>query len=279
ICTINPSTINAELLLKFKAAGMTIARINASHSNLEEISTLVSLIRSCFQGNSIKIMLDLPGPEYRVSGYDVTLKIVTDEELLLMPIGFDSTGELQAIHTDYPIFEMQHLIGRTVLFMNGELRATIMSHDNNQFRIKFLNSDDLRINAHIKIDGVHHDIPYISTYDRQLIHYAVSECIDMLAISMVRSESDVREVLEMFPQSPQKPILVVKFETLESIQNTEAIISMGDAFFVARGDLGNDVNPVTIPMLQKEIVTLCNRYAKPVFSYPWKHSLTRSASW
>ncbi|PKN79738.1 MAG: hypothetical protein CVU48_04455 [Candidatus Cloacimonetes bacterium HGW-Cloacimonetes-1] len=265
ICTINPSTISVEQLVNFKAAGMTIARINASHSDIEEISSLVSMIRSSIDRESIKIMLDLPGPEYRLTGYDKTLRIKANDELILVPKEFVPTDEIQALQTDYPVFGMPNMTGRTVLFMNGELRSIITSAGIDQIKIQFLNSGALRTNAHIKINDVHHEIPYISAYDRSLIDYAVSERIEMLAISMVRAASDVRDVIALLNQSSQKPTLVVKFETLESIQDPESIISLGDAFFVARGDLGNDVNPVSIPMLQKELVSLCNSYAKPVY--------------
>lgn len=263
IATISPKVCNPHSLKAFYLAGMSIARINASHSSLEEAEQMIKLIQTAI--SACPIMLDLPGPEYRVRGMACDLNVKKGNLLTIKSLPDSVKSESTDLHTEHPLEYSQ--TSEAVLFMNGELEAEIVAVEPQSIILSFRNDGILRQNAHISIGKRSYNRHYLSEYEKSLILLAQEYNVAYIALSMARCGDDVSLVRDFLYQSELKqlPMITVKFETSASIENIDSILAIGDAFFVARGDLGLALDPETIPTIQKEIVKRCRRVNKPVF--------------
>lgn len=263
IVSLCPLRSNPEWIKNFVSAGMSIARINASHSNLAEIKGMVLSLRSTVP--SLPIMLDLPGPEYRLDGFEADLIVAKDQSLRIYRSS--NTQKVDCISANFPVLEGSSVANAILRFMNGELCARLIAVNPDWIEVQFQNGGVLRPHAHLSISSIKCDLPYLSENDSELIQYAQIAGIEYLALSMVSSGKDIIQVKKLLSDTgiKHKPLLCVKFETAEALEFMPEIISEGSAFFVARGDLAHAIDPELIPLVQKEIVKHCNNAGKPVF--------------
>ncbi|MDZ4122061.1 MAG: pyruvate kinase, partial [Candidatus Cloacimonadaceae bacterium] len=261
IVTLTPSRVTAAELVSFFRAGMSIARINASHCTISDIDMMIDALRLAIP--ECPIMLDLPGPEYRLFGYETPIMVNAGDRLIIQT----ESGRQDYPRTNYPLPLLNLSPGQEVLFMNGELKASLDSCEMGVIRISFQNGGILRPNAHIIITGVHARLPYISAKDKALIEYGLARGVDMIALSMVSTADDVCQVRNLLARTEvtRVPDLVVKYETYDSLQNISAIIEVADAIFVARGDMALSIDSELIPIIQKDLISRCNQAGKPVY--------------
>ncbi len=265
IVTITKERCNNELIHQFVLAGASIFRLNASHLCIDDLNTVIHNIR-CYSPAQI-IMLDLPGPEWRCYGFENPIKIDKGSLLYIYSSDVSPSQSHPSIISSYPSFKDLKPVDNSVSFMNGELIASILSISDSLIQVQFINEGVLRPNAHISIGGFEPHRSYLSDSDKILIHYALDNRIDQIALSMVRSPNDVLSVRNLIQTNNETktPKLVVKFETKESLQCIEQICSIADAVFVARGDLALNTDSERIPIVQKVITSIGKKTNTPVY--------------
>ncbi len=262
IATVTPSRCNKSELLGYHKSGMSIARLNASHLDQHQIDSMLDQLK-CHVPD-VKTMLDLPGPEFRVFGFDQSLE-VQENSTLEICTGCDLWTPTQVVSTNLCFQGCDP--GTKIQFMNGELAAELKEVNNRSITIRFMNSGTLRTNAHIKAISESRRHQYLSETDKKLILQGIDHEVDFLALSMVENPKDLEEFYDFFETHVKSdpPKVVMKFETDSALSHADKLITMADAFFVARGDLALHVDPLLIPLIQKDIVKRCNKHCKPVF--------------
>ncbi len=263
IVTLTASNCRRDNIVKYQRAGMSIARLNASHLNLSQIQEMRLTLTKA--SPATLIMLDLPGPEYRIFGYEKPFSVQVDDILEITNSPFPQGLEVAGVYTNY--LEFDNIAKPEVTFMNGELKALIKEVKGSTIAVQFINSGVLRPNAHIMFCGSGSDLPYLSNWDRELLAYAIQSKVDMIALSFVQSPSDLNQIYKYLDAAVtiHRPKIVLKFETKAALSNMDDLIQGADAFFVARGDLALSIDPLTIPLVQKDIISRCNKADKPVY--------------
>ncbi len=255
IATFRPKQVLQKSFAKLVQAGVTIARLNASHCTEQELRDITPALKAA----KLALMLDLPGPEIRIFGYDAPIRLSQNQRL---EIG----GPNARIQTNFTHFQDLMLTAPANL-MNGEIQAFVLKISPDSFTLAIHNDGILRPNAHITFPTLPSSLPYPGERDHDLIRLACELRWDYLALSMLATGQQLRSVKSFISSiSPDfSPLLAAKIETPEALEHLEDIIREADSVFVARGDLGNSISLESIPPLQKEIIALGNTLAKPVW--------------
>lgn len=269
ICTLGKRHFNEESILSFAAGGMTILRLNASHITDEAMPDILELVHLAKAKSAFpfRVMLDLPGPEYRVFGFDKPLSLKMGDELHICTQGYHDKELSNVIYTNCIDFDTIRLNDATVKFMNGEITGLPAEITKHWIKLMILTDGILRPDAHINF--VHSDAKsdFLTKRDAKLSKIGMQYNVDMIALSMVKTADDLfRYTMSVLDFSGKKrPQIVVKFETEESLYHIKPIMDLSDACFVARGDLGLSIPPEAIPLIQKKILSIATEMDKPVY--------------
>jgi pyruvate kinase len=255
IATFRPEQVRARRFLDYVKAGVTIVRLNGSHCNTDELRGLAEIIKSA----GINCLLDLPGPELRIFGYDKPIHLTKGQSL---HIGMGD-GMLKTNFTQFE--ELMPCAPAT--FMSGEIEAFVLRSFPDSFTLAILNSGTLNPNAHITFPTLSTCLPYPSERDIDLIRLACELRWDYIALSMLSNSEQIDAVSELIgSRSPNfSPRLAAKIETPAALESLGEIIPKSDAVFVARGDLGTQIEMEYVPIAQKEIISACKAFGKPVW--------------
>jgi pyruvate kinase len=270
VATLGPASQDEKTIRRLLKAGMNVARLNLSHGDHDEHARLYGILRKVAQKTAkpICILLDLQGPKVRIgklpgdairltSGEKVTL---TTRNNRLNP------GEIPVDFAELP--HSVH-IGKRILLDDGnlELRADAIDGD--------------RVNAHVVVGGIlkshkgitlpdaHLDISALTDKDLVDLEFGLQLGVDAIALSFVRSAQDVHllreNIFSMAPDRQHIPI-ISKLERPEALDQLDPIMDISDGVMVARGDLGVEMSPETVPIAQKRIIECANRHAKVVIT-------------
>jgi pyruvate kinase len=275
VATIGPASESEVALESLMLAGMNVARLNFSHGTHREHEAKVARIRAVSQklGMSIGILQDLQGPKIRVGKLPAPLQLSVGEQVCLYATQDDppKTGN-QLIPVDFPeIFESVHA-GDRLLLDDGRLALEVLQSEGRVVCAKVLVGGTLTSHKGINLPGVKLRIAGFTDKDRADLAFGISQNVDAVAISFVRSAEDVKAVraaMEEFSAGNGRrvmPLLIAKLEKPEAMNELEAILDVVDGVMVARGDLGVELPPERVPSLQKHIIHSANARAKLVIT-------------
>lgn len=277
VATIGPSSEDLETLRKLILAGVDVARLNFSHGTHDEHAVRIARIRqlSAELHKPVTILQDLQGPKLRVGTLPlegITLKV--DQQVVLMPV--DEDGELSAPKGDeilvplhVPNLARSVKPGNHILLDDGQLEFEVVRVDGDAVHTRVLLGGLLKSHKGVNLPGANLGIPGFTEKDRADLEFGLAQGIDAIAISFVRSAADVEAVREAIravaPERIDTPI-IAKMELPEAIVNMHEIIHAADGVMVARGDLGVEMSPQSVPIIQKELIDTANRHAKVVIT-------------
>lgn len=273
VSTIGPASGDATTLERLIRAGMNVARLNFSHGTHADHAKTIQLIRSLSHDLAmpVTILQDLQGPKIRTGELEngqVTL--MTDQQLILTtrPV----IGNQQIVSVDFP-----HLLegvkpGSRILLDDGNLELIVMNTDDiaeGQVCTRVVVGGVLKPHKGVNLPGTHINIPGFTDKDESDLIFGLQEGIDAVAVSFVRSENDIHQVRKSIashaPERTGLPI-IAKLERPEALDNLEAIMKAADGVMVARGDLGVEMPPETVPIAQKKIIHSANKHGKIVIT-------------
>jgi pyruvate kinase len=273
IATIGPASQSEEMLEKLIRAGMNVARMNFSHGTHEQHAECIAGIRSVSEklGVSVGILQDLQGPKIRVGELAEPIQLSEGEEVTLYVTGTTSpvTGT-KKIPVDFrQLFDSVRTSDR-LLLDDGRLALEVISaKDRNVLTAKVLVGGLLSSHKGINLPGIRLRIPGFTEKDEADLAFGISQDVDAVAISFVRTVDDVKKVryaMERFSSGKRLPLLIAKLEKPEALDNLDAILENVDGVMVARGDLGVELPPEHVPVKQKHIIRTANRRAKLVIT-------------
>jgi len=243
-------------------AGLSVARINFSHSTHEQHAATIAHVRDAARslGRPVGILGDLQGPRIRVGDLPGPLELADGADVTLAP-EHDARGS--DIPVTYESLAADVHVGDRILINDGLIELVVLEVVGTRVMARVLHGGRLTSHKGINLPGVAVSAPSITEKDREDVAFAVQQGVDYLALSFVRRAQDIAELRTMIPR---EILVIAKIEKDSALENIESIIRASDGIMVARGDLGVELPFEEVPLAQKRIISLCNRLGRPVIT-------------
>jgi pyruvate kinase len=268
VCTIGPASREPEMLADLVEAGMDVARLNFSHGGQAFHAETIARIRaaSAAAGKPVAILGDLQGPKLRVGAMQEGGVPLAEGETLVLTTEL-ITGAPGRVPVQYELLPEVVEPGDRILIDDGLLELVVTAVMAPEITTRVITGGSLNSNKGLNLPRAAFSIPAITEKDREDLAFAIEQGLDWIALSFVRTAEEVLDlkgyIRTLSAFGHQTPVMA-KIEKPEAIQNIDAIIAAADGIMVARGDLGIEISPEDVPMLQKMIITRCNALGKPV---------------
>lgn len=269
VCTIGPASESEEMLEKLMNTGMNVARLNFSHGSHEEHKARIDTIRKVAKrlNKTIGLLLDTKGPEIRTHNMkDGLIVLEKGKEVIVSMNEVEGTPEKFSVTYENLINDVN--IGSYILLDDGlvELQVKEINKDKGEVKCDILNTGELKNKKGVNLPGVKVNLPGITDKDADDIRFGIKENVDFIAASFVRRPSDVLDIRQILEEEKAEITIFPKIENQEGIDNIEEILEVSDGLMVARGDMGVEIPPESVPMVQKDLIRKCNKLGKPVIT-------------
>ncbi|MBO4246309.1 pyruvate kinase [Halomicrobium sp. IBSBa] len=263
VCTLGPATESVEQIRGLAEAGMSVARLNASHGTPEHRREMIDRIREvdATTERPVASMLDMPGPEVRTAP-------------IREPIQLDEGSTVEFVQSDEATPERVGLSlsitsvqpGDRVLLDDGRIETTVDRVEGDSVYATVENGGELGARKGVNVPGVELDLPAVTDNDRRELDVAAEKEPDFVAASFVRSGEDIYEIeAEMEERGIDIPI-IAKIERAGAVENLDSIVDAAYGVMVARGDLGVECPLEDVPIFQKRIIRKCQEAGVPVIT-------------
>jgi len=273
VATIGPSSNDKVTLGKLIAGGMNVARFNFSHGTHQEHAETIGLLReiSTKLNKPVGILQDIQGPKIRLGEIPIpielqrgqTIRLVKEDEkpsddkgIIQLPVAFEE------LFTSVKVDDL-------VLIDDGHIKLRVANLGDNYLNALVEYGGIVSSHKGINLPGVHINIPGYTEKDEIDIKFGLQQNVDFVAISFVRTVADVLAVKRIIAENDDlglPPLIIAKLEKPEALDNLETILDEVDGVMVARGDLGVEMSPETVPNAQKTIIEAANRKGKIVIT-------------
>lgn len=277
VCTIGPATSSEQQLEQLMRAGMNVARLNFSHGTHQQHEQVIERVRAIAArlGIAVAILQDLQGPKIRTGplegGQAVTLLngspfTITTREIV---------GNAQIVSTTYQPLPQDVKIGDRILLNDGLLELRVNGATTTDVQCVIVHGGELGEHKGINLPGVAVSALALTEKDRVDLRFGITHGVDYVALSFVRKPEDVREAKALIQQYGAEVYgkekswvipLISKIEKPEAIEHLEQILAVTDGVMVARGDLGVEMAPEKVPLIQKHLIARCNELGLPVIT-------------
>ncbi|MDI6401621.1 pyruvate kinase [Balneolaceae bacterium ANBcel3] len=267
VCTIGPSSNSPEMIEQLILSGMNVVRLNFSHGDHEIHEKNIRNIRELSRKHnvSIPILMDLQGPKIRVGRMkNGGAQLVEDSYVKLTPE--DVEGDHEVIPIDYPNLSHDVKQGNTILLDDGLMELRIVKFEKDAIIARVINGGFLKPRKGVNLPDVKTSISAITEKDEEDLRFGLSQGIDFVAISFVRSAFDVQELISRVRVQGSDAGIIAKIEKPEALNEIDDIIEQADGIMIARGDLGIEMASERVPLIQKDIINRCKVVGKPVIT-------------
>jgi len=268
ICTLGPSCSTEATIRGLLQVGMDVARLNFSHGKHEDHASCIQMLRqaAAAEGRTICILQDLQGPKIRTGklkgGGPVILQAGGTVTITTREI--EGTSEL--ISTSFKSLPNEVHTGARILLSDGKIELRVTRAGTADIECQIINGGTLGERQGINLPGTALSIPALTDKDRQDLEFGLESGVDAVALSFVRSAADVLEVKEIIAEHNQTVPVIAKLEKPQALDQLEDILEASDGVMVARGDLGVEVPPEKVPVIQKYVIRRAAEWRKPVIT-------------
>lgn len=265
VATIGPASNKPEVIRKMLAAGMNVARINFSHGDHEGHTATVRMLRevAAAEKKLLAILGDLQGPKLRlghVRAKGIPLNVGDEIVLTAHP------GQPAMIHLPHSDLIAAVQPGARLVIGDGEVEFQVAHKKPDTLYCVVTVAGLLEARKGISAPGTDLPISSIPEKDIRDLDLICQLELDYVALSFVRTAEDIVELRQMMKEKGANIPIIAKIEKSEAIEHLQEILQVTDGMMVARGDLGIDMPPQQVPLLQKQIIRACNRVGKPVIT-------------
>ena len=268
VCTLGPATASPEQIGQLIDAGMDVARLNFSHGERDVHLRTLQIVRAEAEkrDRAVAILLDVQGPKIRVGRFadgqvelqaGQTFVITTDPSVI---------GDSQRVSTTYPKLSDDVQAGTVVLLDDGLMQLDVTEVRDGEVVTVVRVGGVLKNNKGINLPDVAISAPSLTEKDRGDLAFGVRVGVDYVALSFVRSAEDVRQARVLVTANGQSIPIIAKIEKPQAIERLDEIINEADGIMVARGDLGVEMGPEKVPLIQKTIIDKTNTRGKCVIT-------------
>lgn len=266
VATIGPSSDDPDTIRKMLQAGMNVARVNFSHGDHESHRATINVLRevAAQERKVLALLGDLQGPKLRL-GYIRAggIPLSLEDEVVLTT----HRGQPAMIHLPHPELIETVQIGAKLVIGDGEIEMVVIDKQEDTLRCKVTVPGLLESRKGVNAPGTKLPISSFTDKDQKDLRFICELGLDYVALSFVRSGADIEELKHWMQQEDLGIIpIIAKIEKREAIDHLEEIRDAADGMMVARGDLGIEMPPQEVPLLQKRIIKTCNAVGKPVIT-------------
>ena len=266
VCTMGPATSSEEGIAALLDAGMNVARMNFSHGDYADHEVIFHRLRAAAKqaDKALAILADLQGPKIRLGRFsDGPHEWNTGDQVTITVD--DIVGTRERVSTTYGGLAQDARPGDRLLIDDGKVGLVVTQITGNDVQCAVTEGGPVSNNKGISLPGMNVSVPAMSEKDISDLKFALSLGVDLVALSFVRSASDVDLVRDVMDEvgAPRLPV-IAKLEKPEAVANLEAIVRAFDGVMVARGDLGVELPLEHVPLVQKRVVQIARENARPV---------------
>jgi len=268
VATLGPASSDAAVLEKLIGFGVDVARLNFSHGSHEEHAQRLDRIRAASRhlGKAVAVLQDLQGPKIRtgpLKAGKAGVRLVSGAEIVITTEG-EIAGDEKLVSTTYPHLAEDVRPGDRLLLDDGLLELRVLSTDGKRARAEVVEGGVLGEHKGINLPGVALRTEALSEKDKADLAFGIAHGVDYVALSFVRSAADVALCRSEMEKAGRIVPVIAKIEKPEALEQIDGIIAAADGVMVARGDLGVEILPERVPLIQKEICRKANALGKPV---------------
>lgn len=267
LATLGPATSSRETIKKLMEAGVDGVRLNFSHGSFAFFENLFAEIKAAREEEKYPLatLIDLQGPKIRV-GELVSPEIELMDGATIEITVNDIPGTEKIISTSYKSLPRDAKVNDIILIDDGLLRLRVISKKKNSVVCIIENGGILRPKKGMNLPGMDLTTPALTEADIRNLSFALKFDINYIALSFVRTEKDIIRLKEWLKKRQKLLPVIAKIEKKEAVDNFDRILKFADGIMVARGDLGVEMEPHQVPVVQKQIIRACNRVGKPVIT-------------
>lgn len=267
VATLGPASSTPEKMAALVEAGVDVFRLNFSHGNHEDKQRLIAAIRKIppQQSRPLAILADLQGPKIRtgqIRDGGVTLNSGQTVTLTTRPV----MGDEHIIPVVYEQLPEDVQAGDRILVDDGRLDFIVKKVTPDSVLCEVVTGGPVNSSKGINLPGVRVSVPSLTDKDRADLDFCIAQAVDFIALSFVRSASDIEELKQLLYLAKSDIAVIAKIERPEGVAQFDAILAVADGIMVARGDLGVEMSPERVPLIQKSIIRKCNQAGKPVIT-------------
>src|SRR6202166_1215897 len=268
VCTIGPASRSPRIIERLLRAGMDVARLNFSHGSHANHAECIAILRAAAMHlhKPIAILADLQGPKIRTGplagGAPVVLRtgqrfIITTAKVL---------GDSTRVSTVFRPLPREVHRGDRILLSDGLIELRVQQVRGPEVICEVINGGALGEHKGINLPGIKLKVPALTSKDREDLAFAMKHGANYIAVSFVRRPEDVLLAKSLVRRAGKNTPVIAKLEKPEAIENLDAILIAADGVMVARGDLGVEMNPERVPVVQKTIITRARHFRRPVIT-------------
>jgi pyruvate kinase len=248
-------------------AGMNVARINRSHSTMEEHACYIQMVRDAAVrlGNNVAILMDLPGPKYRTGGMRNKSAVLKKGAKVTLT-NRNITGDEKIIPINFPTLSQDVRIGTVILVDDGAIQLRVENIQGKDVICRVIVGGVVTQGRGVVVPGVRVSGPFLTMNLRENLEFAIQQKPEYIALSFVNGPEDVIQVREILKQNKSDIPIISKIERSDAVKNFDKILAVSDGIMVARGDLGVEIPLKEVPLVQKEIIRKCNVVGKAVIT-------------
>ncbi len=264
VCTLGPASDDRDAIRDLATAGMSVARLNASHGTTAHREKVIERVRDVDDtlDDPLAVMVDLKGPEVRTAAIDDPISLATDSEVTFLP-GEDATHDRVGLTHSISAASS----GDVVLLDDGRIECRVEHVDGDAVVATVVSGGQLGSRKGVNLPGVAIDVDLVTPEDEDELRLAARTDADFVAASFVRDGADVYRIADLLEEYGGDDVPVIaKIERVGAVDNLEGIVDAADGVMVARGDLGVECPLEDVPMIQKRIIRTCVNAGVPVIT-------------
>ncbi len=268
VCTLGPATSSPERIGELIDAGMDVARLNFSHGEHEAHLKTFRAVRAEAEkrGRAVAILQDLQGPKIRVGRFaDGQIELAQGQEFTVTT-DTSVVGDATRVSTTYANLPNDVSPGDQMLLDDGYLALVVTDVRGNEIVTNVVHGGTLKNNKGINLPNVNISAPSLTEKDKKDLAFGVRIGVEYIAISFVRSPDDVRMARQLATVDGVRIPIVAKIELPQAVERLDEIVEAADGVMIARGDLGVELGPEKVPLIQKRIIESTNQRGKLVIT-------------
>lgn len=265
MCTLGPATATEERIRELVESGMDVARLNFSHGEHSDHAENYKKVRQACEdlSRAVGILADLQGPKIRLGRFAEERTVWATGETVRITVD-DVVGSHDRVSTTYKQLAADAKSGDRLLVDDGKVGLEVIRVEGNDVVCEVTEGGPVSNNKGVSLPGMDVSVPALSEKDIEDLEFALNLGVDFIALSFVRSPSDIELVHDVMDRVGRRVPVIGKLEKPEAIDNLEAVVLAFDAVMVARGDLGVELPLEQVPIVQKRAIQMARENAKPV---------------
>ena len=262
VATIGPASRDLETLTRMVSAGVDVARLNFSHGNRELHAENAERVRAAanIAGRQVAILQDLPGPKIRIGSVKDDIAELKPGEKLVLLCGSEALGSEHQLSVSWGGLGAAVDPDDVIYLADGAIRLRVVSvrEGNGEIETAVEIGGSVASRQGLNIPGSTRGLPAVPEEDLDMLRFGESIGVDVVALSFVRTAEDVTSV-----RKHTRLPLIAKIEKPQAVDAAEEIIRAADCVMVARGDLGIELPIEDVPIVQKQLLRVAGRLARP----------------